>query len=83
MLKKVVCSVEIALAGVMCLQAAQQERALLDRYCVACHNEKLKTAGLALDKMDAGHAPAEAETWEKVIRKLRTGEMPPAGRPRS
>jgi len=82
MLKKVVCSVAIALAGVMCLQAAQQEGALLDRYCVACHNERLKTAGLALDKMDAGHAPAEAERWEKVIRKLRTGEMPPAGRPR-
>jgi Protein of unknown function (DUF1592)/Protein of unknown function (DUF1588)/Protein of unknown function (DUF1585)/Protein of unknown function (DUF1587)/Protein of unknown function (DUF1595) len=55
---------------------------LLNRYCVICHNEKLKTAGLMLDKMDVEHVSAGAEVWEKVVRKLRTGAMPPAGMPR-
>src|SRR5262245_16537526 len=57
-------------------------RAVLDQYCVTCHNEKLKTAGLMLDKADVEHPAASAEIWEKVLRKLRAGEMPPAGRPR-
>src|SRR5206468_3089682 len=52
-----------------------------DQYCVGCHNEKLKTAGLMLDKMDLAHVTEHADVWEKVIRKLRTGAMPPAGRP--
>src|SRR5262245_49611963 len=59
-----------------------QSRALLDRYCVTCHNERLKTAGLALDTLDVTNVPAGAESWEKVIRKLRAGVMPPVGRPR-
>jgi hypothetical protein len=58
------------------------DRALLDRYCVACHNEKLKTAGLMLDKLDVSQVSTNAEVLEKVARKLRTGQMPPAGRPR-
>ena len=53
-------------------------RAVLDRYCVSCHNEKLKTADLTLDKIDAGNVSGAAPVWEKVIRKLRTGAMPPA-----
>src|SRR5437867_3920721 len=57
-------------------------RALLDQYCVTCHNERAKTAGLMLDKMDLAHIAESAETWEKVIRKLRGGMMPPTGRPR-
>jgi cytochrome c5 len=57
-------------------------RALLDQYCVTCHNERLKTAGLMLDKMDLDRVAEGAETWEKVIRKLRGGMMPPTGRPR-
>jgi mono/diheme cytochrome c family protein len=57
-------------------------RALLDQYCVTCHNERAKTAGLMLDKMDVDHVAVNAETWEKVIRKLRGGMMPPTGRPR-
>src|ERR1700731_2679000 len=57
-------------------------RAVLDKYCVTCHNERLKTAGLTLDKMDAGHVSDGAELWEKVARKFRTQEMPPPGRPR-
>ena len=50
--------------------------------CVTCHNEKLKTADLLLDKMDVEKVPEGAPVWEKVIRKLRTGAMPPAGMPR-
>src|SRR5262245_3677125 len=61
---------------------AGANRALLDRYCVTCHNEKLKTAGLMLDKADIQNVPASAEVWEKVIRKLRARAMPPAGAPR-
>ena len=57
-------------------------RAVLDKYCVTCHNQRLKTGGLALDGMDLGKIPAQAETWEKVILKLRAGTMPPPGMPR-
>jgi mono/diheme cytochrome c family protein len=59
--------------------AAAAHRAVLDRYCVTCHNPRLKTAGLTLDTIDAGNVAAGAETWEKVIRKLRAGAMPPPG----
>src|SRR5215475_12425760 len=62
--------------------APSSYRALLDQYCVVCHNERAKTAGLMLDKMDVDHPAAGPETWEKVIRKLRGGMMPPQGRPR-
>ena len=62
--------------------AAAQPRAVLDQYCVSCHNEKRKTAGLTLEQMDVANVGAGAEVWEKVIRKLRTGAMPPSGAPR-
>jgi cytochrome c551/c552 len=58
------------------------QRATLDQYCVTCHNQKLKTAGLQLDKMDLAHVGEQAEAWEKVVRKLRAGMMPPQGLPR-
>ena len=57
-------------------------RTVLDRYCVTCHNTRLRTAGLALDTMDPARVGDHAAAWEKVVRKLRTGAMPPAGRPR-
>jgi hypothetical protein len=57
-------------------------RALLDQYCVTCHNDRLKTAGLALDKMDITDVGDDAAVWEKVVRKLRGGMMPPQGRAR-
>ena len=76
----------IVLAGVSALQAdsppVAQYRAALKSYCITCHNEKLKTAGLMLDKMDLDNVPANAETWEKVIRKVRGSAMPPPGLPR-
>jgi hypothetical protein len=60
--------------------AAQQ--AVLNKYCVTCHSAKLRTGGLSLQDTDLNSVPAAAETWEKVIRKLRTGSMPPQGMPR-
>jgi hypothetical protein len=57
-------------------------RMVLDKYCVTCHNQKLKTAGLTLDAIALREVGQKAEVWEKVARKLRTRTMPPAGRPR-
>jgi hypothetical protein len=54
----------------------------MDQYCVTCHNEKLKTGGLALDVLDVEHVGKSPEVWEKVIRKVRAGLMPPSGRKR-
>ena len=61
---------------------APAPRAVIDKYCVTCHNQQRKTAGLMLDQMDIEHVADRADVWEKVIRKLRTGEMPPKGMPR-
>ena len=57
-------------------------RALLDRYCVTCHNERLQTAGVMFDRVDIDRADLHRELFEKVARKLRSGQMPPPGRPR-
>jgi len=57
-------------------------RATLDTYCIACHNSRLKTAGLILDTIDAASPHNNPEIFEKVIARLRAGTMPPAGRPR-
>jgi mono/diheme cytochrome c family protein len=57
-------------------------RLLLRRYCTSCHNERLKTANLALDTLDVSRVSAAPEVWEKVVWKLRGGIMPPVGRPR-
>ncbi|MCY4662423.1 MAG: DUF1592 domain-containing protein [Acidobacteria bacterium] len=77
--------------------SAHSVRSLLDRYCVACHNERrvaaagegasvldaqLRDTGLALDVADAERPSADAEVWERVIARLRAGSMPPVGRPR-
>src|SRR2546425_10227984 len=62
------------------LESSRQ--AVLNKYCVTCHNEKLRTAGLLLDKADVGHPADNPATWEKVVRKLRTREMPPPRMPR-
>ncbi|HEY2382175.1 MAG TPA: DUF1592 domain-containing protein [Terriglobia bacterium] len=64
---------------------AAPDRALLDKYCVTCHTERARERGavpVALDKADAVNPVADPELWEKVIRKLRAGVMPPPGSPR-
>ena len=57
-------------------------RAVLDKYCISCHNQKLRTAGVALDGVDVAKPSAQADLWERVVTKLRAGSMPPAGMPR-
>ncbi len=57
-------------------------RALVSRYCVTCHNEKLNTAGLSLDKADVDDVSRDARIWETAVKKLRAGQMPPGGAPR-
>src|SRR5690242_11120309 len=61
---------------------AAEQRAMLDKYCVTCHNQRLKTAGLMLDTLNLERVSENAETWEKVLRKLHGGMMPPQGMPR-
>jgi hypothetical protein len=62
--------------------AAVQPRGVLDKYCLTCHNARLKTAGLSLDLANIDRVGDSPEIWEKVARKLRTREMPPIGAPR-
>ena len=90
----VACSVAIMLVGPRLQAAIPQQpvadsapppsshRAVLARYCFGCHNERLRTAGLALDTIDLGNVSAGANVWERVLRKVRTGAMPPPGVPR-
>ncbi len=54
---------------------------LVNQYCIGCHSQRLKTGGLVLEGLDPSNAPANPETWEKVIRKLRASTMPPVGMP--
>ena len=61
---------------------ADANQALIKRYCATCHNQKLRTAKLALDVLDLTHPEKNALIWERAIRKLRGGMMPPAGAPR-
>ena len=62
--------------------AADPNRALVNQYCVGCHNQRLKTAKLELDHLDLTHPEKDALVWERAIRKLRGGMMPPPGVPR-
>ena len=55
---------------------------VLNKYCVGCHNDRLKTAGLQIDTLQASPIADHAPQWEKIVTRLRTGEMPPPGRPR-
>ena len=84
------------IAGVAHIQAAGQQprqssttpaavpaqQAFITQYCVTCHNQQTLTGGLALDAADLTNVSADAETWEKVVRKLHGGLMPPTGAPR-
>src|SRR5438874_9861685 len=55
---------------------------VLNKYCVKCHNTEDWAGGVAFDATDAAEITDQADTWEKVVRKLRAGMMPPAGKPR-
>jgi hypothetical protein len=73
-------------AGATTLEAAPAHGAVdgvfIDKYCQSCHNQDEWRGGLALDYADLTNVGSDAEMWEKVVNKLRTGMMPPAGEPR-
>jgi hypothetical protein len=64
------------------LASLAAHRAMLDHYCVTCHNQKAKTANVMFDSMDLTHVGKDAAVWERAVRKLRGGMMPPPGMPR-
>src|SRR6202795_1210804 len=72
----------LLLCGTLHAAAPEDARALLDHYCVGCHNTKSKTGGLTLEGADLTDVSARAAVWEKVIQKLRANVMPPPGLPR-
>jgi mono/diheme cytochrome c family protein len=61
---------------------ADGRRAALDRYCVTCHNSRAKVGDLSLEGLDPARVSERPDVWEQVVRKLRTGTMPPHGMPR-
>jgi len=62
--------------------AASGSQAVLNKYCLGCHNQRLKTGGLALDSLSPDNVSGNPEAWEKVVRKMATRSMPPIGLPR-
>src|SRR4051812_10279249 len=96
MFTKTLTAIVLSLTAASTIQAAAQQTpagspaasagtpysAVLNRYCVTCHNEKLKTADLILSQVDVESPSNDAAIWEKVVRKLRARAMPPAGAPR-
>ncbi|MBM89980.1 MAG: hypothetical protein CMQ41_16580 [Gammaproteobacteria bacterium] len=92
------CCLLLLICGQVNAQSEAEYRQMVDQYCVACHNRRtvdadpstitdplgsqLRALGLALDSLDINNVPADAVHWEKVVRKLRAGLMPPAGMPR-
>src|SRR5690349_18830555 len=75
-------------SGNQLVASASAERALLNQYCVVCHNEKAKAQGaeparkLTLDNLDVAHVEQAPAEWATIVRKLRAGMMPPPGLPR-
>ena len=76
--------VPLFLVAVVSLDAQEVagQRALLDQYCIACHNGRTQAGNLELDSTDVGDVASNPALWEKVVRKLRAGAMPPLPRPR-
>jgi len=72
----------LAAVGAEAQQVANPNQALIDRYCVTCHNQRLKTAKVEFDSLELAHPEKNAVVWERAIRKLRAGMMPPPGAPR-
>ncbi len=62
--------------------AQNPHQALMNQYCSGCHNQDDNAGGMALDKLDFEKVGKDAAVWERVVRKVRTGMMPPSGQPR-
>src|SRR5436190_19677423 len=69
----------IAIPAANAAAQAPIDRSLIDRYCVSCHNQRLKTGDVVLETVDFGQIAGNQELLEKVVHKLRAGQMPPAG----
>ena len=93
MKRPILCWIAVVLLGTGSLQTSAQTessspapaspyREVVNRYCVTCHNENLRTADLLLDQADVENVSLNLEVWTKVAEKLRAGAMPPAGMPR-
>ncbi len=94
MLRNAISLIGTVLIGFSSLGAAQQNTGIapaadspsfqpvINQYCVGCHNDALRTAGLSLETVDVNQVGAGAEIWEKVLHKLRVRTMPPSGIPR-
>src|SRR5262245_14281426 len=72
----------VSATGAFAMQSPSPARQLVDKYCLSCHSQRLKTGGLALEGLDVDHPARAGQTWEKVIVKLRSRAMPPANAPR-
>ncbi|HXD72760.1 MAG TPA: DUF1592 domain-containing protein [Vicinamibacterales bacterium] len=68
-----------AVAVVLSVAVVSAQQDAIKQYCVTCHNDRLKTSGLSLEKADAAHPALDPEMWEKVVRKLQARAMPPQG----
>src|SRR5258708_3878590 len=83
--------ISVLLLGLACIaprapgqstgSAASEPQALISKYCAGCHNQNLKSGGIALAGMNLSDSAANSGTLEKVLRKVHSGEMPPAGMP--
>ena len=76
-----VCATE-SVAWAQASEEATTPGELIDRYCSSCHNDRIQTAGLSFDSLNGVNPSGDAEVWERIILKLRSGAMPPPGRPR-
>jgi hypothetical protein len=72
----------LLVVGAVSAPAQPDYRAFITNYCANCHNQKARTAGLALETLDLASIGDNAEIWEKVVRKVKSGMMPPQGMPR-
>ena len=72
----------VCLASTLAAQTTTNpHQAVLKQYCLGCHNQKLKTAGFSVQGLDPSNVSQDAGNWEKVLRRVSTGQMPPAGLP--
>jgi len=71
----------IASASAQTNAAAQARGKFIQQYCIGCHSERLKTGGITLENVDAARVSGDAGVWERVLRQVSSGQMPPAGMP--
>jgi cytochrome c551/c552 len=71
-----------AFSPVLAAQSAVAPGALVNQYCAGCHNQKVKTAGVSVQGLDPANVSQDSASWEKILRKVKAGQMPPVGLPR-